>query len=136
MKDCIFCKIVKKQIPADIIYEDNNTLAFLDINPVNIGHTLVIPKEHYKTITDTPDAILANMMKTAKRVAKALKKGLNVDGFNIHCNNGKVAGQVVFHVHLHIIPRLSKDNLKPWPKTKDFHAKETEKIVYKIKNEL
>lgn len=131
-KNCIFCKIIKKQIPANIIYEDDKTLAFLDIRPVNAGHTLVIPKEHYETITDTPEKTLAAMIKTTKKVAKAIKKGLNIKGFNIHCNNGKISGQIVPHVHLHIIPRLSQDNLKLWPQ-KEYKQGEAEKVLKKIK---
>lgn len=135
MPNCIFCKIIKKQIPANIIYEDDNTLAFLDIGPVNAGHALVIPKEHHETMTDTPDEILAAMMKIAKRVAKAIKKGLNIEGFNMHCNNGKISGQLVPHVHFHIIPRLPQDNFKKWPQ-REYKQGEAEKVLKKIKEEL
>ena len=105
---CIFCKIVNKEIPAKIIYEDENTLAFLDINPRSKGHTLVIPKEHYETFDELPEETAVNLTKTIKKVVNILKS-LNPDGYNILNNNKPIAGQEVPHVHFHIIPRYNTE---------------------------
>lgn len=117
MEDCIFCKIVKKEIPCEKIYEDEQCLAFLDINPVNIGHTLIIPKEHFENIYDLPEEIAAHLIKIAKKITLALKK-TGTKGTNIITNNGKASGQEVLHSHFHLIPRYEGDNLAPWPKKK------------------
>ena len=112
--DCIFCKIVKGEIPSAKVYEDKNILAFLDITPVNFGHTLVIPKEHYKNIHDTPDDVLAKLFPVVKKIADAVKKGMAVEGINIGMNNGEAAGQVVSHFHIHVMPRSPNDGHKLW----------------------
>lgn len=115
MEECIFCKIVKKQIPSHIIYESGRVLAFLDIAPTNPGHTLIIPKEHFSTVLETPDDVLKELIITTKNIAKAVKEGVNADGVNIGINTEKAAGQIIFHTHLHIIPRFENDGLKSWP---------------------
>jgi len=101
---CIFCKIVKKEIPAKILYEDEKTMAFLDINPRSKGHTLVIPKEHYETFEEVPEDVALHLVKTIKKVLEILKP-LNYHGYNILSNNKPAAGQEVPHLHFHIIPR-------------------------------
>lgn len=106
---CIFCKIVNKEIPAKIIYEDDEIMAFLDINPRNEGHTLVIPKKHYDNLLEAPDNTLAEMMRVAKLLCERMKDKLNAKGFNIVINVEKVAGQEINHLHLHIVPRYGKD---------------------------
>lgn len=106
--DCIFCKIIKGKVPCDKLYEDQLVLVFLDISPMNPGHTLVIPKQHYETIMDIPDDTLHKVIDTVKKVAKNLvvtKDG----GVNVIQNNYSVAGQVVPHLHFHVIPRHSGD---------------------------
>jgi len=131
MKDCIFCKIIKKEIPADIIYEDEDVLAFLDINPVNKGHTLVIPKKHYKSMTDTPDNILADLFIQSKKLMKSIKKATNADYVAV-----SVVGLDVPHFHIHLIPRYLKDGLaKFWP-TKKYEENESKVIADKIKSFL
>jgi histidine triad (HIT) family protein len=105
---CIFCKIANKEIPAKIVYEDENTLAFLDVNPRSKGHTLVIPKKHYETFDELPDDIAISLIKTIKKVVNILKS-LNPDGYNILNNNNPIAGQEVPHVHFHIIPRYNDE---------------------------
>lgn len=136
MKDCIFCKIAKGEIPCTKIYEDEKVLAFLDIAPVNKGHTLVIPKEHHETLIDVPDELLAEIMKTTKKVANAVMKATEVNGFNIMQNNYKIAGQLVPHYHLHIIPRLEDDGLKLWPQDKKYEEGEAEEMAKKIKENI
>jgi len=108
-EDCIFCKIVAGDLPSTRIYEDDDTLAFMDISPVVHGHALVIPKAHYDPITETPDSALAACMAVVKRVAQAQMDALGADGVNLHQANGAVAGQVVPHVHFHVIPRFDGD---------------------------
>jgi len=107
--DCIFCKIVAGEIPSVRIDEDEQTLAFMDIAPVVNGHALVIPKVHYDPLTATPPAVLAACIATVQRVAQAQMKAMNADGINVHQANGAAAGQVVPHLHFHIIPRFKSD---------------------------
>ncbi|MBU0957901.1 MAG: HIT family protein [Nanoarchaeota archaeon] len=111
MKDCLFCKIIKKEIPSEIIYEDEAVVVFLDINPVNKGHALVVPKKHFETSLDLPDSILCDVIQIAKRVAMKQMKELKCGGVNYIMNNFKAAGQEVPHAHLHVIPRFDEDDL-------------------------
>jgi len=110
----IFTKIIKGEIPCAKIYEDDHVFAFLDINPINLGHTLVIPKESYENIFEIPNEILEKMIVIAKQIAIKQKEVLNADGINIGMNNGKDAGQEVFHAHIHVIPRYKNDGYKLW----------------------
>ena len=110
--DCIFCKIVAQEIPSVRVYEDANTLAFMDINPVASGHTLVIPKQHWPNLFEMPDALLGEVSSTARKVAIGVQKALNPDGVSLVQANGKGAAQSVLHFHIHIIPRTLGDNLK------------------------
>ena len=130
--DCIFCKIVKGVIPATKIYENDKFLCFLDIQPANKGHTLVIPKRHYETSIDVPEEDFSEMMQLVQRVAKAVNKAVKPDGFNIIINNGKASGQEVPHVHCHIMPRFSDDFKMTWGSGK---YKEGEMAEYKGKIE-
>jgi histidine triad (HIT) family protein len=107
--DCIFCKIVRGEVPATKVYEDDDTLAFMDIGPVVKGHTLVIPKRHYDPISGTPTAVLHKLIEVVKRIAEAQYKGLKADGINVTQANGAAAGQVVPHIHFHVIPRFTTD---------------------------
>ena len=107
---CIFCNIVRNEVPSKIIYEDNDTLAFLDIYPISEGHTIVIPKKHYENIEVIPEEKLINVVKTVKLLAKILHSKLNFEGYNILQNNFRAAGQVVQHFHFHIIPRTLDDS--------------------------
>lgn len=114
MHDCVFCKIVVGEMPSEKVYEDEHTVAFLDISPVSKGHVLVIPKQHYKDFLDTPGEILEYTIKTIKKIAPKLMIAVEADGFNIGMNNGEASGQVVKHLHFHIIPRFHSDNLRMW----------------------
>ncbi len=134
-KDCVFCKIVSGEIPSTKIYEDENTLAFLDIRPVNPGHTLVIPKEHYRNILDIPEDEWEHVAKTARIVARAVKAGAGAEGVNVSSSHEPSAGQEVFHLHLHIIPRFSSDGLKHWPQGA-YKEGEAQMVAEKIKNAL
>jgi histidine triad (HIT) family protein len=108
-KDCLFCKIVKGEIPAKKVYEDANVIAFLDINPRNPGHTLVIPKDHHETLFDLPDADIRGYFSSMKRVAVLVRNGTKAHGISVCQNNGSAAGQVVAHLHFHIIPRFMNE---------------------------
>ena len=111
MNDCIFCKIINKEIPCYNIYEDDLVLAFLDINPDSDGHTLIVPKNHYKDINDIPSDILLHIYDTAKNIMKKLEEKLNCDGFTLLQNNGSI--QEVKHYHLHIHPCYdNKESIK------------------------
>lgn len=134
MKDCIFCKIIAGEIPAEKIYEDENFLAFLDIEPVNFGHTLVIPKQHFKNLEETPSEVLENLIKLIKKLAPKIKTATNADGFNVTNNCGESAGQSVMHLHFHIIPRFNNDNFKNWP-IKKYANDEAYEIANKIKTD-
>lgn len=106
---CIFCKIIGGEIPSFKIYEDSKVYAFLDINPVNAGHTLVVPKEHYVVLPQMPDALATHLMKVVKYLSGAIFEMTGAHGINVFQNNGAAAGQEVPHVHVHIIPRFQDD---------------------------
>ncbi len=112
MKDnCVFCRIVAGEIPAAKLYEDEQVLAFLDIAPVNRGHALVIPKRHFFSVTEIPAETAGHMLAVAGRLGGALLRAVDADGFNLILSNGTVAGQVVPHTHLHVIPRFPEDGI-------------------------
>ena len=109
---CIFCKIVRGEVPSTKLYEDAQVLAFMDIGPVVKGHVLVIPKQHFDPLPALPPDLLAKVMTVVQKVVKAQVNGLKADGVNVHQSNGAVAGQVVPHVHFHVIPRFATDGHK------------------------
>ena len=113
--DCVFCKIVAGELPSYKVHEDDATLAFLDINPVHAGHTLVIPKDHIATIFDMPERTWRRVQETVRKVASAVEHGTGADGVNMLMNNREHAGQVVHHAHVHLIPRFRGDGLTLWP---------------------
>ena len=104
-EECIFCQIVEKKIPSQILYENDTNLAFLDIFPVSKGHTIVIPKNHYSNLEDIPVDELTILFETVKKISEIIQ----IDGYNILQNNYKAAGQIINHFHVHIIPRSRKD---------------------------
>ena len=107
--DCIFCAIAAGEIPCFKVYEDEQVLAYLDINPFSRGHTLVIPKAHSKGMLDADDKVLADLIVKVKRIAAHIALMLGCDGFNVLQNNGEAAGQTVHHIHFHIVPRWTGD---------------------------
>lgn len=137
MSDCIFCKIVAKEIPATIVCEDDDVLVFMDIGPIIKGHVLVIPKQHFDPVTETPDELLAKLHLTAKRIAQAQMNGLGADGVNIMQNNGTAAGQEVAHIHVHVIPRFSDDGHHwNWNAKKYDDFDEMAKLAEKLQDNL
>ena len=115
MRDCIFCRIAAGEAPSERLVETPRVLAFLDIAPVHYGHALVIPRDHYENLLDLPDDLWMEMGQVSRRVAQALRSALFAQGFNIGMNNFEPAGQVVFHAHLHVIPRYRRDGLELFP---------------------
>jgi histidine triad (HIT) family protein len=127
-ENCIFCKIVAGELPANKIYEDDYTLAFLSIGPKEPGHTLVIPKDHFENILGTPDETLCRTILTAKKIALAVKNGLEPDGVNV-----AMVGKDISHFHIHVIPRDdSAEDQLDWP-IKAYLPGEAEEVVMKIK---
>lgn len=111
MKDnnCIFCKIANGEIPSKTLYEDEQFRVILDLGPATKGHALILPKEHFANLYELPDETAAGVMKLAKKMAVQMSQKLKSDGFNLVQNNGEIAGQTVFHFHLHLIPRYKGD---------------------------
>ena len=133
---CIFCKIVRKQVPASIIYEDESVLAFLDIRPLNMGHTLVIPKAHYVDIFETPETELSCVYKVSKRISIAVKKTTRADGISIIQQNGKAAGQDIFHFHVHVVPRFEGQKLPGFNELKEVERAKLDEVAKRIRQEL
>jgi len=116
MDNCVFCKIVARQIPANVVYEDEHTIAFMDIGAVNPGHMLVACKPHVENVFGLDDTLAAAVMRTTARVARALKQALAPEGVNLFQANGAAAEQTVFHFHVHVLPRRTGDGMKlVWP---------------------
>ncbi len=114
MNDCLFCKIIRKEIPAIVIYEDAAVVAFLSISPVNPGHTLVVPKTHSENLYEATDDDLATVITASKKLAIAVKKASGATGINLINNSDASAGQTIFHTHFHLIPRFDGDGHQEW----------------------
>lgn len=136
MEDCIFCKIIRKEISAQIIHEDEYFLSFVDMKPANFGHSLIIPKEHHENIYTIPNNILERLGPEIKKLSLAVKKAVNADGINVIVNNEPAAGQLVFHSHTHIVPRFENDGLKWWPGKDYDYPEQMKEIRDKIRNSL
>jgi histidine triad (HIT) family protein len=130
---CIFCQIIKNEIPSHKIMESDLCLSFLDIAPVNPGHLLVIPKDHYINMEEIPENVLFDLIIMVKRAGALLKEKLGVAGYNIIENNDPVAGQEIPHVHFHVIPRKEDDGIKLWPQG-SYLPGEAEDIARRLKN--
>lgn len=133
MEDCIFCKIIDGKIPSAKVYEDDSIMGFLDIMPANKGHCLIVPKKHYETLLDIPDNDLANLIKATKKVAKALSLSIGNGSYNLIMNNGKEAGQLVAHAHIHIVPRFKGDRLRIKWSHKKYEENEMKEMQEKIR---
>lgn len=130
---CIFCKIINGEIPSKKVYEDENTLAILDISQATRGHTLVLPKKHYTNLLEISDNDYNNVMLVAKKLAKKITTNLNAEGINLLNNCGLTAGQTVMHYHVHIIPRYKEDDLgiNFIDHSKDYSLEEIQNIIKK-----
>ncbi|MCW4047388.1 MAG: HIT family protein [Candidatus Bathyarchaeota archaeon] len=132
---CIFCKIAQKKAPASTIYEDEDVMAFLDIRPLAQGHTLIIPKKHYKDIFDTPPELLAKIHKTTQQTAIAVQKATHADGISIFQQNGAAAGQEIFHIHVHVVPRHEGQKLSHFGNT-EANRQELDQTAAEIKRQF
>ena len=133
---CLFCRMAAGQIPVAKIYEDDVVLAFLDIGPLSDGHTLVIPKQHFEKLHDCPADLLGQVCSRLGKLAGAVAAAMNCDGYNLLCNNGRAAGQLIEHLHFHIIPRNAGDGVfNRWPAYKYEDGKAGE-IADKIRRNL
>jgi histidine triad (HIT) family protein len=112
-QDCLFCQIVDGQIPGRTVYEDETTLAFLDVNPLAAGHTLVIPKPHHEYVQDMPADLAGDVFQTVSAVTPAVEAAVDAPATTIAVNNGEVAGQEIPHVHVHVVPRFEDDAVGP-----------------------
>ncbi len=136
MSECVFCEIVAGRIPCTQVYENDKVLAFLDVGPISDGHTLVIPKAHYDRLHHCPTEVLAEVAKVVGLLAHPVAEAVGADGYNVLSNNAPAAGQVVEHLHVHIIPRKSGDGVfNRWPAFK-YPSGKAESIAEKIKQKL
>jgi histidine triad (HIT) family protein len=134
--DCIFCQITAGRIPCTKVFENENVLAFLDIGPISDGHTLVIPKAHYQRLHECPGEVLSEVAKVIGQLGGPVAGAVQADGYNVLCNNGSAAGQLVEHVHFHIIPRKTGDGVfNRWPANKYPEGK-ANAIAEKIRHNL
>jgi len=135
MENCLFCKIIKKEVSAEIIYEDSDSVAVLDVHPRAPGHAMILPKNHAENILDLTDEEIGGVFKAVKKVVAILNESLKPDGFTIGINHGKVSGQVIDHLHIHVMPRWLGDGGSSIHNVVDNPPKETlEEIKNKILN--
>ena len=136
VEDCVFCKIVRKEAPSSVVYEDSDVIAIMDIKPVSQGHTLIIPKHHYEDIFDAPEEQIAIAHEITKQIALAVKKVSKADGISIVQQNGKAAGQEIFHLHIHVIPRFEGVKMPKFVELEFASRQALEDIAAKIRANL
>lgn len=134
--DCIFCKIANGEIPSTTIYENNDCRVIFDISPASKGHALILPKEHYDDVFDMDAETGAKLFSMATAVARSLKKELNCEGMNILQNNGTIAGQTVFHFHMHLIPRYTGDHVQITWEQGEADAEELKELAKAVKKNI
>jgi histidine triad (HIT) family protein len=142
-ESCNFCRIASGKAQASVVYDDDCTLAFMDLHPANVGHTLIIPKEHWETIYDVPEKVLADLFAVVKRVSVAVKKAVGAEGISILQFNERAAGQSVRHFHVHVIPRSRGDPISKFRGAmlgplgfEEAERKDLDKIAKKIEENL
>ena len=134
--ECIFCRITCKELPCAAVYQNEHILAFLDIAPITPGHCLVIPKEHFSRLEDCPPSLVAKLTQNLGHIAQAVIQAVSADDYNILNNNGRSAGQLVDHLHFHIIPRKPSDGVfNRWP-AGEYPAGQMEQLAEKIRRQL
>jgi histidine triad (HIT) family protein len=134
--DCVFCKIAAHQLPAEVLYEDDIVIAILDINPIHYGHALVIPKAHCLDFLHVRESDLHSVLHVTQMVARAIVTSLKLEGFNIFSNNGKIAGQSVFHFHMHVTPRYPDDNIHFLLELKSYSGNTMAEYAEKIRQHI
>jgi histidine triad (HIT) family protein len=136
MSDCVFCRIVARQIPATVVHEDEHTLAFMDLGHVNPGHTLVAVKKHAANVFELEEAQVEAIARATVKISRALKKTFEPEGLSVYQANGKAAGQTVFHYHVHLLPRHAGDGMElVWP-VKNPPREKLEEYAAKIRSNL
>lgn len=133
---CVFCSIAEKKSPAEIIFEDEDFISFLDINPFNFGHTLVIPKNHFNNFMEIPAELNGRLFNLVQTISKKVLRGLNASGLNVIINNGSIAGQTIFHAHVHLIPRSEDDGHRFARNLKKYSNGEMKQYAELIRNSL
>lgn len=136
MDNCVFCKIIKKEIPSITVYEDESFLGIMDISPANKGHVILLAKNHVADVFGLDEQTASRAMIVVTKVAKALKEELNCDGINVLQNNGTVAGQTVFHYHIHIIPRYKEDGVSIAWEYQSYEEGEAKELGESIKRRI
>jgi histidine triad (HIT) family protein len=134
--DCVFCKIIDHSLPAEILYETGRVIAILDINPIHHGHALVIPKIHCVDFLSIPETDLHEVLHASQLIARALVSSLQLEGFNVFSNNGRIAGQSVFHFHMHVTPRYPDDDIRFVLKLKSYPRGTMAEYARKIREQL
>jgi len=133
MSDCAFCRIIRGELPAEVLYSNEHVIAILDINPIHFGHVLVIPRVHCVTFLDLPVSELPDLIRATQMVARAIVKTFQPQGFNIFSNNGVAAGQSVFHVHFHVTPRYTDDQIRFVLKLKKYEGSDMARYGEKLR---
>jgi len=136
MIQCKFCKIIRGESDAEVLFKNQNAIAILDINPIHYGHVLVMPQRHRATLVEVPDEELLDLIKATKVVSNAIVKSLNPPGYNVFSNNGKAAGQSVFHFHFHITPRYDDDNIRFVLKLKKYGGDDMAVYAKRIRQQI
>ena len=135
-KSCIFCNIIERKLPAEILFEDEYSLAILDVHPIHYGHSLIIPKHHCNSFLDVPEEMYHSIFYSASLVTRALVETYQLEGYNLFSNNGTVAGQSIFHFHLHITPRYENDNIKFLLSLKKYQDGELEQTAEELRKAI
>ena len=134
--DCIFCRIINNTLPAERLFESEKVISILDINPIHHGHALVIPKAHCTDFLSVPEGDLHEVLRVTQIVARALVQSLRLDGFNIFSNNGRIAGQSVFHFHMHVTPRYPDDDIRFVLKLKSYAGGTMADVARRIREHI
>ncbi len=136
MAECVFCRILRGEIPAQKVYEDGKVVAILDVNPISWGHALILTRDHHETWTDLPSDLAGDVARAAQAVARAVLKAAGADGFNLLVNNRPCSGQAIPHAHVHIIPRKTDDGVKFNWAPKPYEAGQIEKAAQAVRAAL
>jgi histidine triad (HIT) family protein len=134
--NCTFCQIIRGESSAEILYKNEHAVAILDINPIHLGHVLIIPRTHAETFVDVPEQELLSLIRATQVISRAIVESFAPQGFNIFSNNGKAAGQSVFHCHFHVTPRYDDDNIQFILKLKKYDTDEMAKYAGIIRNHI
>jgi histidine triad (HIT) family protein len=135
MSSCLFCRIIAKELPGYVVYETETVIAFLDIFPVHPGHVLVVPKTHAELLTDLSESECGEVFTVLPKIGRALQQATGCEGFTLLQNNGTASGQVVPHVHIHLIPRWSTDGLRHWP-GQPLASEEGERVLQRFREAI